>query len=297
MGTLAFHGASTSGKPFRPCLVQLFREHRWPGQRGGVLFYMVTLTWQAPCRSGLPAAPWHLWTHFRAACLDLFHTLYFSIHRSSSFWPGLTHFPIYHLASALISNVLHSFSGDDLCFPFDWSSDSPLDGQPLTFLGKNMPDLAWPPGPLCLLRALYLPDLPLLDWGSLRVREEGGIGRGGAKRRRTNKLIPLWILSTVDANIERNTDHLPPWLLDLFNLKSHSKWYDPLEPTWADWEHIDLKVLFCSPAGSLIILSTSQYFLPSNSLFYPNEVSDWMTSVKFGNTKWFLIRELAVKLH
>lgn len=32
---------------------------------------------------------------------------------------GLTHFPVYNLASALIPNVLHRFSGNDLCFPFN----------------------------------------------------------------------------------------------------------------------------------------------------------------------------------
>lgn len=53
----------------------------------------------------------------------------------------------------------------------------------MTILGKNMPDLAYPPG-LCtchdLLRALYRPDLPLHEQGSLSGREEGGrIEQGG----------------------------------------------------------------------------------------------------------------------
>ena len=61
---------------------------------------------------------------------------------------GLTHFPVYNRASALIPNVLHSFSGNDLCFPFNESSDSPLAGQLLSILSENVPDLAWPPGPL-----------------------------------------------------------------------------------------------------------------------------------------------------
>lgn len=88
--------------------------------KGNVLFCMVTLICQAPHKSRLPVPPHHSQTHLRATCLDLFHTLCYSIHGSSQLltW-GLTHFPVYSLASTLIPNVLHSFFGNDLCFPFD----------------------------------------------------------------------------------------------------------------------------------------------------------------------------------
>lgn len=88
--------------------------------KGDVLFHTVTLTCQAPHKSGFPAPPWHSQTHFRDTCLDLLHTSYYSIHRSSRLltW-GLTHFPVYSRASTLIPNVLNSFSGNDLCLPFD----------------------------------------------------------------------------------------------------------------------------------------------------------------------------------
>lgn len=118
------HGSLSRGKP----LGQNLPGPAWPSSsgkisglsKGGVLFCMVTLICQAPHTSSLPIPPHHSQTRLRATCLDLFHTLCYSSHGSSRLltW-RLTHFPVYSLASTLIPNVLHSFFGNDLCFPFD----------------------------------------------------------------------------------------------------------------------------------------------------------------------------------
>lgn len=85
---------------------------------GGVLFYLVTLTSRPHIKAGFQ---YHHDIHkvtLEPLALTYFHSLCCSVYRSSLLptW-GLTRLPGHSLASALIPNVLHVFSGDDLCFP------------------------------------------------------------------------------------------------------------------------------------------------------------------------------------
>lgn len=98
----------------RSFLTQSFGEDRWPGWgRCPVLHGCFDMPGQA---SNTTTTFMNL-LHSHASW-PLSHSLILSTDPLASDL-GLTHFPVYNLASALIPNVLHSFSGNDLCFPLD----------------------------------------------------------------------------------------------------------------------------------------------------------------------------------
>lgn len=172
----------------------------------------------------LPTPLQHSWTHFGATRLDLFHTLCYSIHRFSGFWPGGW---LIFLFTTVPQPSFLMFYIVSLAMTF-------------AFLLTRVQILLWLdnfwvfwvkmfqilPGPqdLCdFLKSVVPARLTAVQLGQSKCKRERGrnmIKRKGAKGSRMNKLIPSmnpWHCILVDADIKWNTNHLPPSVFRLYS--------------------------------------------------------------------------------
>lgn len=158
----------------------------------------------------LPTPLQHSWTHFRTTRLDLFHTLCYSMHRFSGFWPGGW---LIFLFTTLPQPSFRMFYIVSLAMTFAFVLTRV---QILLWLDNwvfwvKIYQILLGPQDLCDLLKSVVP----ARVGAVSVWERKGrnrIKRKGAKGGRMNKLIPSmnpWHCILVDADIKRNTNHLP----------------------------------------------------------------------------------------